>query len=140
MKNHVNRRGAATVEFAVTAPLFLFLILATIEFGRMIQVQQKLTAASAVGARYASSGATQDEVDLSTNACFWGLKDPEAGLQWSNIASTEYLQVGIEELDNRVTVSASVNFEQVAWMPPFWIDTMITGRTTMFREPGNVND
>jgi len=134
----MKRRGAATVEFAVTLPLFLLLLLGTIEFGRMIQVQQKLTTASAVGARYASSGSSQ--VDLAANACFWGLEDPEAGLQWSNVIGTKRLHVVIEELDDRVTVSASVNFEEVAWMTPFWIDTMMTGRTTMFKEPGNVDD
>ena len=34
------RRGAAAVEFAIVAPLFLTLVFGVVQFGRMIMVQQ----------------------------------------------------------------------------------------------------
>lgn len=45
------RRGAAVVEFALIAPVFFTLVLAIIEFGRMMMVQQVLVNAAREGAR-----------------------------------------------------------------------------------------
>jgi Flp pilus assembly protein TadG len=45
------RRGVAAVEFALVAPIFFTLILAIIEFGRMMMVQQVLVNAAREGAR-----------------------------------------------------------------------------------------
>ena len=47
------KRGAAVVEFAIVAPLFILLVFGMIEFGRMVMVQQVLTNASREGARLA---------------------------------------------------------------------------------------
>ena len=47
------RRAAATVEFAVVAPLLALLLLATVEYGRLVMVQQMLTNAAREGARVA---------------------------------------------------------------------------------------
>jgi Flp pilus assembly protein TadG len=47
------RRGAAAVEFAFVAPIFFLLILAIIEFGRMM-VQEILVNAARAGARNAT--------------------------------------------------------------------------------------
>ena len=46
-----HRAGAAVVEFAVVAPVFLLLLLGIIEYGRMVMVQQILTNAAREGAR-----------------------------------------------------------------------------------------
>ena len=45
------RRGAAAVEFAIVAPVFLIMIFGLIEFGRLVMVQQVITNASREGAR-----------------------------------------------------------------------------------------
>ncbi|HRX81016.1 MAG TPA: TadE/TadG family type IV pilus assembly protein, partial [Pirellulaceae bacterium] len=37
------QRGAAAVEFAVVAPIFVLLLFGMIEYGRMVMVQQMLT-------------------------------------------------------------------------------------------------
>ena len=56
------RRGAAAIEFALVAPLFLLFIFAMIEFGRMMMVQQVLIQASRDGARHAIvNGATVED-------------------------------------------------------------------------------
>lgn len=48
------RRGAATVEFAVMAPLFLMLLLGTVEMGTAINTTQVLNSALREGGRLAS--------------------------------------------------------------------------------------
>ena len=45
------RRGAAAVEFAIVAPVFVLLIFGMIEYGRMIMVQQIITNAAREGSR-----------------------------------------------------------------------------------------
>ncbi|MEI8372312.1 MAG: TadE family protein [Planctomycetota bacterium] len=47
------RRGAAAVEFALVAPLFLLLIFGIIECGRMLMVQEILVNVTREGARAA---------------------------------------------------------------------------------------
>ena len=59
----IHRRGAAAVEFAMVAPLFILLVFGMIEYGRMVMVQQLLTNGSREGARKAVlDGATTAEV------------------------------------------------------------------------------
>jgi len=50
-RRHGRRRGTAAVEFALIAPIFFTVILAIIEFGRMMMVQQILVNAAREGAR-----------------------------------------------------------------------------------------
>ena len=47
------RRGAATVEFAVVAPVFFLLVFGMIEYGRMVMVQQIIVNAAREGCRAA---------------------------------------------------------------------------------------
>jgi Flp pilus assembly protein TadG len=49
-----DRRGAATVEFAVIAPIFLILVLGTWEMGTAVRASNNLTAAVREGGRLAS--------------------------------------------------------------------------------------
>ncbi|QDT52839.1 TadE-like protein [Caulifigura coniformis] len=49
-----DRRGTATVEFAVIAPLFLLLVLGTWEMGTAVRASNNLTAAVREGGRLAS--------------------------------------------------------------------------------------
>jgi Flp pilus assembly protein TadG len=46
-------RGQALVEFAITAPIFLFMLFAIIDFGRYVYYVQILNNAAREGARYA---------------------------------------------------------------------------------------
>jgi Flp pilus assembly protein TadG len=48
-----DRRGQALVEFALAAPIFLFLMFAIIDFGRYVYYVQILNNAAREGARYA---------------------------------------------------------------------------------------
>jgi Flp pilus assembly protein TadG len=50
-------RGAAAVEFAIVVVLLLVIIMAIIDFGRLLFVQQSIKAATREGARVAAVGA-----------------------------------------------------------------------------------
>ena len=51
MRRHRRERGQAAVEFALVLPLFLLLLFAICEFGRVWMTQHVLTTASRTGAR-----------------------------------------------------------------------------------------
>jgi Flp pilus assembly protein TadG len=51
-----SRRGTATVELALVAPVFFILLVGLLEVGRMVQVNQIMCNAAREGARVASTG------------------------------------------------------------------------------------
>jgi len=61
------QRGLAMVEFVITLPLFLFLILATTEIGRAFYQYTALTKAVRDGARYAAEAVVDSvgKIDLA---------------------------------------------------------------------------
>lgn len=54
MKPKQKERGAVAVEMAIILPLLLLILIGTIEFGRVLNVQVSLTQAAREGARYAA--------------------------------------------------------------------------------------
>jgi Flp pilus assembly protein TadG len=128
------RQGAAAVEFAVVAPVFFLMVLAMIEYGRMVMVQQIITNGAREGARSAVlDGATTGSVTSSvgTYCTNGGVKnvvvtvtpDPP-----SNAASGD-----------PVTVKVSVPFSQVSWLPsPMYLGaTTLHASAVMRRESAN---
>jgi len=120
------------VEFAIVAPVFFLLVFGMIEFGRMVMVQQVITNASREGARIAVlDGTTGAEV----------LTAVENYLAPSNLSGasvtldpTEPSTAGYGEA---VTVTVSIPFGQVSWLPTPWFiagDTPLTATTVMRRE------
>jgi Flp pilus assembly protein TadG len=81
------RRGIATLEFAICAPLLLFLLLATAEMGRLLFQYNTLMKAVRDGARYAAAHVVDDgsrTVSISTQ-----LRDQTRNLVlFGNIAGT----------------------------------------------------
>lgn len=128
------RHGAAAVEFAVVAPVFFLMVLAMIEYGRMVMVQQIIATGAREGARSAVlEGATAGSVATSVGAyCTNGgvknvvvtvTPDPP-----SNAASGD-----------PVTVKVSVPFSQVSWLPsPMYLGaTTLHASAVMRRESAN---
>ena len=125
------RRGAAAVEFAVVAPIFLLLVFGMIEYGRMVMVQQVLTNASREGARIGVlDGSTNEEVlDRVTHYLTSG------SIQGANITvtPTNPEDAGFGE---PVTVTVDIDFSQVSWLPsPMYLGgTTLSATTVMRRE------
>ena len=107
-----HRRGAALVEFAIVFPILIVLFLAMIEFGRLIMVQQILTNASREGARMAvMDGVTASEVTaLMDQYC------ESAGIAGVDV-TIDPADPGSAGSGEPVTVTASVLFDQVTWLP-----------------------
>ena len=137
------QRGAAAVEFAVVAPVFVLLIFGMIEYGRMVMVQQMLTNASREGARRAVlEGATESDVrtvvtnyldpaniSVSTSDITIQIGDPPASAALSNA-----------EFGDPIHVTVGVNFGDVSWLPsPMYLrsGTRMTATSVMRKESVN---
>lgn len=62
-----NEKGQALVEMALVLPLLIILILGIIQFGIIFNNQVAVASAAREGARAASVGATQDEINAAVN-------------------------------------------------------------------------
>ncbi len=104
-----NREGAAVVEFAIVAPVFIMLIFGMIEYGRMVMVQQLMTNAVREGARRAVlEGATTPAVNTV-------VKDY---LVSGNITANDSdITVNIDTGNSRAVVSLTIPFTRVSWLP-----------------------
>ncbi len=125
------RRGAAAVEFAVVAPVFLLLVFGMIEYGRMVMVQQVITNASREGARCGvlDGSTNQDVVDVVTQYLTSG------SIQGATITVTP-TNPGDAEFGDPVTVMVDIPFSQVSWLPsPMYLGgTTLSATTVMRRE------
>jgi len=107
-----NRRGASAVEFAVVSPVFFLLIFGMIEYGRLVMVQQLLTNAAREGARVGVlDNSTSSDVSTAVNNYLSAAKVTGATITCnpSNPSSATY--------GAPVTVTVSVGFNQVSWLP-----------------------
>jgi Flp pilus assembly protein TadG len=127
------RVGAATVEFAVIAPLFVLLLFGMIEFGRLVMVQQVITNASREGARRAvvEQATTADVTSaVQTYLTNGGVKATSAVVTVNPNPPTA---AGLGE---PVTVQVQVPFSAVSWLPsPMFLGKAnLNATTTMRRE------
>jgi len=86
-------RGAALVEFAVGALVFMTAVFAVIEFGRMLWTHNALTDAARRGARYAVNHTTDDSAAAQRMTVYGatddGVRSPLVyGLKESNVQVT----------------------------------------------------
>jgi Flp pilus assembly protein TadG len=125
------RRGAAVVEFAFVAPVFMLFLVGILEFGRVMTVKNVLTNATREGARMATlPGSTTDSVteattEYASTAAISGVIVDITPSNWNTSTS-----------GTPVTVTASVNFSDISLLPaPWFMDgRTVSGSTTMRRE------
>lgn len=127
------RRGAAVVEFAIVAPIFVLFVFGMIEYGRMVMVQQVLTNATREGARQAVlEGATSDDVVDAVvdycNASRVAIDASHVDLDPSDPSSAS--------LGDPVRVSIGVPFTNVSWLPsPMYLGaTQLNASSVMRKE------
>ena len=126
-----NRRAAAAVEFAVVAPVFLLMVFGMIEYGRMVMVQQIITNGAREGARSAIlDGATATGVATTVNDYLSAGSIANATVTVSPNPPTT------AKNGDPVTVTVSIPFSQVSWLPsPMYLGgTTLTTATVMRRE------
>jgi Flp pilus assembly protein TadG len=123
------RRAAAAVEFAIVAPVFFLLVLGMIEYGRMVMVQQVITNASREGARQAVlDGATTAEVTAAVNSYL-----TSGSITGATVTVTPNPPSNAE-FGDPVTVSVSIPFSQVSWLPsPMYLGGKTLIATTVMR-------
>jgi Flp pilus assembly protein TadG len=132
--NGKSRQGAAVVEFAVVAPVLIMFLLGIIECGRMVMVQQALTTAVREGARTAIvEGTPVATAEKAVQSFLAG-----TGIRGGKISITPH-ETGLLAHGQPVTVSISVPFTEVSWLPnPFFFrNTTLTSAATMRRETPN---
>ncbi len=124
-----HRRGAAAVEFAVVAPIFLLLVFGMIEYGRMVMVQQVITNASREGARRAVlDGTTNADVVTVVNDYLTA-----GSIAGANVTVTP-TNPQDAAFGDPVTVSVDIGFSQVSWLPsPMYLGGRTLSATTVMR-------
>jgi Flp pilus assembly protein TadG len=128
------RRGAAVVEFAIVAPVLLLLLLGMIECGRMIMVQQSITTAAREGARTAIvEGTSASSATASVQSFLSG-----TGIRGATVTVGPN-KTGSVPHGQPITVTVSVPFSEVSWLPhPFFFGRKtLTSTATMRRETPN---
>ncbi|MBC8355328.1 MAG: pilus assembly protein [Planctomycetes bacterium] len=107
------QRGAAAVEFAVVAPIFILLLFGMIEYGRMVMVQQMLTNATREGARRAVlDGTTVTNVKTTVQDYL-----TSGNITVNNNEITVSPDPSTAAFGDPVTVSMTVPFSRVSWLP-----------------------
>ena len=125
-----SRRGAAATEFAVVAPVFFLMVIGFLEFGRAMMVQQVLINASRVGARQAiTTSGTTGEVQTV-------VQDYTAGVAVPGVSVVVSPDPAAADPGDAITVTTSVAFSDVSWMPAPWFlgDTTLTASSQMRKE------
>ena len=124
------QRGAAAVEFAVVAPIFVLLLFGMIEYGRMVMVQQMLTNATREGARRAVlDGTTTTSVKTTVKDY---LTSGNITVNDSEITVTP--DPATASFGDPVTVSLTVPFSRVSWLPsPMFLGNANMSATSVMR-------
>lgn len=110
------RRGQAAVEVAVAFPLFLLLILGTLDVGRAILVRQQLVEAARAGARLYS---VRQHVPVSSVYAIISDKMDAAQLTGYSVELQPSPDVAVDTL-SPVSVSVSMPYDRVCWLVRSW--------------------
>jgi len=116
-KTRRNRRGVATVEFALVLPIIVISLLGVLEVGRMIEVEEILFNAASVGGRAASTGlnsATQVQTAVLNYLASAGLPTQNATVTVNDLTNPNTDPTAASTLD-QLQVVVSIPFSNVNW-------------------------
>jgi hypothetical protein len=126
------RCAAALVEFAIIAPIFFTMVLAIIEFGRMIMVQEILVNAAREGARAATlPGATDPPTDTTVSTYL-----TSAGITGETVTLSPTLASNPAS-GTAMTMTVSVPCSSVSWLnttAPFFSGRSISASVVMIKQ------
>jgi Flp pilus assembly protein TadG len=121
------------VEFAIIAPIVVMLVLAMIEFSRLMMVEEILTNAAREGCRRAVlTGATLSDATSTVDTYLSG-----SGI--SGYTTTVTPDPGTADPGTAITVQITVPYSNVSWLPvPIFLgDTTLTATVIMRKETNN---
>jgi len=119
------RRGAATVEFALTVPLVFLFFFASIEFGRVYMIRQTLQNSAYEAARLGLVPGTSDETIRKAANSMMGA------------VSVKKPRVSVVQDDQTVTVSVSVDVNDQSWLAPvFFNGKQLNSTLTLNKDSG----
>lgn len=123
-KSAARRTGATAVEFAIVAPIFFTLVVASLEFGRMNIIRHTADQAAYEAARYAMvPGATAAEARSKA----------ESMLKIVGARDSKVTIVG--PTDDKVTVTIDVPLNKNGWIAPrFTKDKTLRATSTLKTE------
>jgi Flp pilus assembly protein TadG len=124
------RYGAAATEFALIAPLFFTLVFGILEFGRALMVEQVLINGSRVGAREAvTMGSTMGNV-------IDAVEEYTAAVAVPGVDVSVTPDPGAAAAGTTITVTTSVDFSEVSWLPAPWFlgGTTLSASSKMRKE------
>ena len=82
--NFRDTRGVVIVETAIVLPIFILVLIGTLEFGLIFHNYLILQNASREGARYGAIGRTQSEIDQRVRDYAFSLNDPGLNVEIAN--------------------------------------------------------
>jgi Flp pilus assembly protein TadG len=107
------RRGAASAELALVAPLFLLMICGTLEASRVCSVSEILTNVARDGCRVAvANGKTNANAETRMTTLL-----SNAGITGYSTPVITPSDVTTSKMGDLVTVTVSVQFHHVTWLP-----------------------
>jgi Flp pilus assembly protein TadG len=124
-----SRKGAALLEFAVILPVYLLFVFGIIEYGRMVMVQQIITGAAREGARV---GVLDDSTSATVSTAANRILSA-AGIASATISATPD-PPSSATYASFVTVTVSVPFSSVSWLPsPMYLGGKTLTSTSIMR-------
>jgi Flp pilus assembly protein TadG len=119
---HKPRRAVAVVEFAVIAPILVFLVLGMIELARGMMVKEILTDAARRGCRTAilpsgtTSGVTTDVTTVLSNNSI-----STANLTTTLLVNGAATDISKSPSGAKISLKVSVPVSDVAWITPLFM-------------------
>lgn len=122
------RKGAAAVEFAIIAPVFVGLVLGMLEVGSCLTAQQRLNNAAREGARQAARPPAKTSLAEAEAAALAAFDEDEKPL----------ITVEVSNMDvptgTPVTVTLRAEPVDFSLIPPFFMKNELVAHTTMRKE------
>ena len=117
-KHSMVRRGAASIEFALVAPIFFLIVFGFIENGRMLMLQHALTNAAREGCRTAGLASSINASDVETT-----VRDHLKSTIGNNALDSAKVRVTVPgtlagvSSETELTVAVEVGYADVSWLP-----------------------
>lgn len=119
------RRGALTVEFALTAPLAFFLFFSALEFGRMNMIRHSMENAAYEGVR---RGLVPNTTDGEVSAAAKSVLD---------VVSVKNPNIQVVNRADEISVTIRANFNDQGWFAPIiFYNKTLSSTLTMSKDKG----